>query len=267
VRVLALLTTYNERRFIASCLEHLHAQGVETYLIDNCSTDGTVEIAEQYLGRGLAGIEEFPRDGVFNWRELLRRKEQLALEADADWLIHLDADEIRLPPADRRTLAEALHAADRAGYNAVNFLEFTFMPTREEPDHDHPEFQRTLRSYYPFSPSFPHRLTAWKQTDDAELTWKGGHKVKFSGLKMYPESFPLKHYLFLSIPHAIEKYVERSYDPQEVAMGWHGWRARVTANDLGLPSASELRVAQPGEELDFTGPRQRHYIDDLLMAT
>jgi glycosyltransferase involved in cell wall biosynthesis len=265
VRVLALLATYNEQRFIGSCLEHLHAQGVETYLIDNSSTDGTVEIAEGFLGRGLVGIENFPRNKVYNWRGLLQRKEQLARESEADWLIHLDADEIRLPPPGQPTLAEALGTADRAGYNAVNFLEFTFIPTREQPDHDHPNFKQTLCTYYPFSPSFPHQLKAWKQTDAVDLAWKAGHKVKFPGLKMYPESFPMKHYLFLSISHAIEKYVNRRYNPNEVALGWHGWRAQVTASDLQLPNASELRVAQPGDELDPREPRQRHYIDDLLM--
>lgn len=267
MRVLALLATYNEQRFIGSCLEHLHLQGVETYLIDNCSTDDTVEIAERFRGRGLTGIESFPRNGVYDWRGLLRRKQQLARESDADWLVHLDADELRLPPPGRHTLAEALEVVDGAGYNAVNFLEFTFIPTREEPDHDHPDFMRTLCTYYPFLPSFPHRLNAWKRTDSVDLVSKAGHQVRFPGLKMYPESFPMKHYLFLSVPHAIEKYVDRNYDSDEVASGWHGWRARVTASDLRLPSAAELRLARPGEGLDPSDPRRRHYVDDLPATT
>jgi glycosyltransferase involved in cell wall biosynthesis len=39
MRVVAILASYNERRFIDGCLEHLHGQGVESYLIDNWSTD------------------------------------------------------------------------------------------------------------------------------------------------------------------------------------------------------------------------------------
>ncbi|HEY8808983.1 MAG TPA: glycosyltransferase family A protein [Solirubrobacterales bacterium] len=108
MRAVALIATYNERRFIGQSLEHLHAQGIESYLIDNCSTDDTVEIAERHIGRGLTGIEEFARDGVYNWHELLQRKEQVARDLEADWLIHLDADEVRLPSAGRLTLAEAL---------------------------------------------------------------------------------------------------------------------------------------------------------------
>jgi len=271
MRVVALIASYNERRFIGPCLEHLHEQGVESYLIDDESTDETVEIAEGFLGRGLIGIEEVAREGFYDWRGLLRRKEELAAEfaaqREADWLIHLDPDEVRLAPDGMGTLVEALRTVDRAGYNVVNFLECTFVPSREEPDHDHAEFQRTLRTYYAFCPSFPHRLNAWKAADapDPGLVAKGGHSVAFRGLHMYPESFPMKHYLFLSVPHAVEKYVERAYSPREVERGWHGWRATLRAEDIRLPSRSELRVANPGEELDLGRARQRHFIDERLL--
>src|SRR5918999_5836953 len=85
VRVLALIAAWNEERFIAGCLEHLCAHGVEAYLCDNDSTDRTVAIAERYLGRGLRGIERLPRNGTFRWRGVLQRKERLAQELAADW--------------------------------------------------------------------------------------------------------------------------------------------------------------------------------------
>ena len=272
MRVVALIASYNERRFIAGCLEHLHEQGVDSYLIDNGSTDDTVAIAEGFLGRGLIGVEQHPRDGVYDWSGLLRRKEELATEfgreGETDWLIHLDPDEVRLPPSGAGTLAEALATVDRDGFNAVNFLECTFVPTREQPDHDHADFQRTLRTYYPFCPSFPHKLSAWKAADAPrpDLVAKGGHRVAFDGLRMHPRSFPMKHYLFLSVPHAIEKYVERQYDAGEVERGWHGWRVTLRPEDIELPSESELRVAAPGKPLDTSGPRRRHFVDDALRA-
>jgi len=272
MRVVALIASYNERRFIGPCFEHLHAQGVESYLIDNGSTDETVEIAEGFLDRGLIAIEDFPRGEAYDWHALLRRKEEVAEqftgEGEADWLIHLDPDEIRLAPPGGGTLSEALALVDRAGYNAVNFLECTFVPSREEPDHHHADFQRTLRTYYAFSPSFPHRLTAWKTADapESDLAANGGHRVVFPEMRMYPESFPMKHYLFLSAPHAVEKYVERRYDESEVERGWHGWRANLSADDIRLPSQSELRIAAPGDVLDVGQPRQRHIIDSSAMA-
>lgn len=263
MRVVALLATYNERRFIEPCLGHLHEHGVDFYLIDNGSTDNTVELAERWSRRGLIGIESFPRgrDDVYDWRGLLTRKEELARELAGDWFIHLDADEVRLPPSRGQTLAQALEGVERQGFNAVNFFEFTFTPTQENPDHDHPDFQRTLRTYYPFSPQYPHQLKAWKANPEVELASSGGHKVTFPDLRMHPRPFPMKHYLFLSVPHAIEKYVRRRYDSSEVESGWHGWRATLAPADIRLPRASELRLTRSDDDLDSSEPRRRHYVD------
>lgn len=263
MRIVALLATYNERRFIRSCLQHLTEQGIDIYLIDNGSTDDTVEQAECWLGRGLIGIESFPRGAgdTYDWRSLLRRKEALAQELDADWFMHVDADEIRLPPSRGQTLAQCLEDISSAGFNALNFIEFTFLPTKEAPDHDHADFQGTLRTYYPFAPRFPHQLKAWMATDQIELAWSGGHQARFPGLKMYPQSYLLKHYLFLSIPHAVEKYVERRYDQDEVEAGWHGWRAHLSLPDIRLPGKSEMRFASSSNHLDASQPRSHHYLD------
>lgn len=261
MRIIALLATYNEQRFIRNCLDNLLGQGLEVYLIDNQSTDATRAIAGEYLGRGLIDIETFPRDGMYRWRPLLQRKAQLAREIDADWFMHVDADEIRLPPAGHDSLKTALEAADAAGCNAVNFQEFTFTPVAESPDHDHPDYLRTMRWYYPFLPAHPHRLNAWKKHEQADLAASGGHKVRFPGLRMYPTDFVMKHYLFLSIPHAVEKYAHKLYDPAEVAAGWHGARARLTADPrLTLPACRQLRSVDEGGALDARNPRTRHFL-------
>jgi hypothetical protein len=265
MRIVALIASHNERRFIGSCIEHLREQGVETYLIDNYSTDETVEIAERYLGRGLIGIETLPggEGNDFVLRTQLRRKEELARELEADWFIHLDPDEVRLPPpGGAATLAEELAVADRSGYNAANFLELTFLPTREAPDHDHGDFAQTLRTYYPLLPEFPHRLNAWKAGREVDLRSKGGHQVRFSGLRMYPRSFLMKHYLLLGREHAIEKFVRRDFDPEETARGWFSWRTRLSADGIRLPSESELRTTRSDDDLDPSNPSKYHYFDE-----
>ena len=78
MRIIALVATYNEQRFIGGCIEHLARQGVETYLLDDSSTDRTIEIAESYRGRGLIDIEKYQRPGFFSLTEQCRRKEELA---------------------------------------------------------------------------------------------------------------------------------------------------------------------------------------------
>lgn len=267
MRVIAILTTYNEERFISACLENLFRQGVEVYLCDNESTDRTIAMAERYRDHGLVGIETLPRLGMYSWRPILERKEQLAATLDADWFMHVDADEIHLPPRSDRMLAQAFAEVEARGYNAVNFIEFTFIPTQESPDHDHPNFQETMRWYYPFLPTLPHRLNAWKrQPEPVGLAWSGGHLVRFPGLHVAPQSFPMRHYLFLSRQHAIQKFVDRRYDPAEIESGWHGWRAKLKPEMIDLPSEAELRFYTADDKLDASNPRTKHYLEDLVQA-
>lgn len=259
MRVVAILASHNEERFIANCLEHLFKQGVEVFLIDNCSTDRTVEIAERYLKNGLIGIETLSTGGVHRLQLLLERKEQLATTLEADWFMHADPDEFRLPPRSDHTLAQAFAEVEARGYNAVNFMEFTFVPTQEAPDHDHPRFQQTMRWYYPFLRRFPQRLNAWKrQSGKVELARTAGHRVQFPGLRMYPESFKMRHYIFLSMPHALQKYLSRKHPPEALQRGWHRMRAGLTAEKIRLPSQKEMRHYTSDDELDPSDPLTEH---------
>ncbi len=267
MRVVAMLTTYNEERFIVPCLEHLFEQGIDVYLVDNCSVDQTVEIARRYLKRGLVGIDSLPRRGQFSLRAQMEHKERLAATLEADWFMHVDADEIRLPPRSDQTLAQAFADVEAQGFNAVNFHEFVFVPTQESPDHDHSDYQETMRWYYPFLPSFPHRLNAWKrQLYPVELAHSGGHQVRFPGLRIYRESFRMRHYLFLSVPHAIRKYVDKRYDPTDVAKGWHGWRPQLKPEMIKLPRQADLRRYVSDDQLDPSNPRTQHCLAEAERA-
>lgn len=261
LRIVAILAAYNEERFIGPCLDDLIANGIEAYLCDNESTDRTVEIARTFEGRGLIGIETLPRDGTYRWREILARKEQLAAELDADWFIHLDPDEILQSANPGQTLADAIGEADRAGYDAIDFHELAFVATRESPDHDHPDFRRTMRWYYPFAPRPLHRVIAWKRRRKVDLVSTGGHQAKFRGRRISPQRHFLRHYLILSHEHMLRKYVNRRYDAGEVRRGWHGWRAQVTADDIRLPSEAELRFTATDSDLDASSPRSQHWIE------
>jgi amino acid adenylation domain-containing protein len=261
-RVVAMLQVYNERRFLAACIEHLREQGVGVYVIDNESTDETPAIAERYLGSGVVGIETLGREGVFALRAQCERQEELARTLDADWLIHHDADEFRASPRRGQTLAEAIAEVDEAGFDAINFHEFVFVPTREFPDHDHAAFQRTMRWYYPFLPTFPHRVNAWKRRDErVDLQSTAGHIVRFPGQRLAPESLFMRHYLYISLEHALEKFVRRRFAADELADGWFGWRDNVTEETITLPSLAELRSYVGDHLLDPSEPLTRHLLD------
>jgi hypothetical protein len=259
MRVVALLATYNEHRFIAASLEHLYRQGIDVYLIDHSSTDDTLATARGLKSRGLIGWESLTRNGDFALRDILARKEQLAMELEADWFMHVDTDEFRTSEKSAETLVEAFRRVDREGFNAVNFQEFTFIPTREAPDHDRPDFRQTMRSYYPFLPFYPHRVTAWKRQSERVELVAGGHLVRFPGLRLYPRSFPMRHYQFLSAPHFVEKYTKCKYDQTEVDHGWHGWRSRIDQGAIVLPSAQQLKTYTSNDKLDPSEPRKDHF--------
>ena len=70
----------------------------------------------------------------------------------------------------------------------------------------------------------------------------------------------MRHYLFLSKSHAVRKYVERRYDPAEVAAGWHRARAALRAESITLPSQDDLRDFVSDDQLDASNPRTRHYL-------
>lgn len=261
-RVVALVAAYNEERFIETCLSHLFSQGIEVYLIDNGSTDRTVEMAEKFRGRGLIDIATFPRHGVYSWRPILQRKEELAHQIEADWFMNVDPDELRLSPRPGVSLPEAFKQVEDEGWNAVNFQEFTFTATREEPDHDHPNFVNTMKHYYAFGAGAS-QVKAWKkQPEKVDFSSTGGHRVAFSGARVYPVNFIMKHYLMLSVDHAVRKYVEKTFDPREVETGWHVRRANLRREHLVLPSSSELLRFTSDEALNASSPRMSHFIFD-----
>src|SRR4030067_2275128 len=112
MRVAALLTVSNEELYLTRCLEHLMSQGIETCLIDNDSTDRTLEIARKFLGRGVFRIEHLPFRGYFDLQNCLQNNERLANEINADWFILHDADEIRQAPNPYKTLLEGIEDVD-----------------------------------------------------------------------------------------------------------------------------------------------------------
>jgi len=241
-RVVALMTAYNEEDIIAASLRRLFAQGIEVYLLDNWSSDSTFEMAEQFLGRGLIGLERFPAGGAsrsYDWRELLRRVEELSRTIEADWFIHHDVDEVREPPWPGVSLRDGLYRVEREGFNCVDHILINFHPVDDDfpPGSDfesyfkHFEFGQTPPDYI--------QIKAWKNPGQSiSLAASGGHEVRFDGRRVYPYKFLLKHYAIRSQRHG-EKKVLRERKPRwnagEKSIGWH------THYDVVRPGHNFLR--------------------------
>ncbi len=237
------MTVRNEELYLPRVLEHLYNQGIEVCLIDNGSTDSSLEIAREYLGKRITRIEQLPYTGVFEWREVLRHKERLAKEIDADWYIHHDADEIREAPSPTyTTLYEGIYNVDRMGYNAIDFDEFVFTPTTDEEHFEGTDYVNEMRYYYFFQPGPLRRVNAWKNLRRRiDLKNWGGHQILFRGRKIYPEKFILRHYIILSRAHAIKKYGERVYSKYEVEkLHWHIGRTGFQIDHLNFPKKENL---------------------------
>lgn len=243
------------------CLEHLEAQGIETCLIDNGSTDGTVGLAEEFRHRGVFRIETLPYPGYFDWAGMLTFKQRLACSIRADWFIHHDADEIREAPAPFRSLREGIETADATGCNAINFDEFVFLPTSDEENFEKADYVAEMKHYYFFEPYAVRRVNAWKNMGQSvDIVTTGGHNAEFEGRIVYPQLFVLRHYIVLSRGHAAAKYgKQRVYSADELRdRMWHGPRPRFEIERLRFPGKSSLKVAGATGLWDKSDPWRVH---------
>lgn len=261
--ILALLTVRNESDYISHCLRHLIDQGLSVCLIDNGSTDDTVQKASEFLSTGKLRIEHLAYNGCFELANVLKNETRLTKLIHADWYMHHDADEIRYAPAGMGTLQEAIEIVDKEGFNAINFDEFVFLPPTlsDRPPVCEVNYEDYFTDYYYFSPRPHHRLNAWKNTNKpVDLISEAGHQVKFEGLTIYPKSFTLKHYIGLSKQKIITKYASRVYSIDEMLnRRWHGARAHFNQTEVVWPAPTMLKtISSPGDLLDKTSPLTTH---------
>lgn len=275
-RIIALMSAFNEGDIIYHVIGDLIANGVHVYLLDNSSTDNTVNEASRWLGRGLLKIERYPEDSAgfaercskeFVLRELLRRKEQLAAELDGAWFLNVDADEFRESPWPGLTLADAIRQVDALGYNAINFDLLNFRPTNDDfvPGED---VRLALPYYQPGEIFDARQIKGWKNTGGkVELASNGGHSTSFPGRRVFPLSFILRHYPIRGETHGRRKvFQERMprFAREEVAHQWH-----VQYN--ALAEGREKFLHDPAELVRYDADRVRaellaRFSQDLLLT-
>jgi hypothetical protein len=226
--VLAIVTTYNEAGIVAQTVDRLVRGGVRVHVIDNWSTDDTVEIVERFVAPGKVSMERFPAGGPtrhFELQPLLGRVSEVAHASGADWVVHHDCDEIHDSAWRGVSLREGLWAVERWGFNCVDHSVMEFRPIEDtwQPGED----LATGFEWFEFGSSPAHftLLRAWKpQATMVTNAESGGHSVEFAGRRTFPYKFPIRHYPLRSSTHARRKlFTERKprWRPEERAMGWH----------------------------------------------
>lgn len=245
--IVAFMPAFNEEDIILASIQHLIKQGVEVYVLDNWSTDGTFELAQSCLGKGVLAVEHLPRDGpppFHKWRDVLLRIEELSAQLEADWFLLNGADELRRSAWKAVDLRTGLDIVDREGYSCVDYAVMEFPPVDNDfqpgadPEAHFKFFEWGDRTYH-----FIQRNT-WKNTGKPiALADSAGHDVAFEGKRVYPYKFLLKHYPVRSQAHGEKKVLRERrprYDPEEVRKGWNTHYDHIGADHVFLRPAGEL---------------------------
>jgi glycosyltransferase involved in cell wall biosynthesis len=96
----------NESHSIEEWLKHYLFHGVEHfYLIDDASTDGTVEILKPYIDKGLVTLFQVQEPYYLGRQRALYNRHILPLLKESQWLLMIDIDEYVWSPQNVRLTA------------------------------------------------------------------------------------------------------------------------------------------------------------------
>ena len=261
--IVAILAIRNEEDYLPNCLSYLMRNGISFAVIDNGSTDNSKRIVHSDEFRsGLVRYELLPFRGNYDWEEILGAKARVAESLNADWVIHHDCDEMMHSFEEAETLADSIGRLDRAGYNAVNFDEFVFLPVNSTFVSDSIGFPN-IRSYYFFHPRNFRLVRAWKPAAKLSNLRSGGHRLTGGDLRLAPESLALRHYIFRDQSHAFEKYTSRPFKASEIERGWHRNRHDKPRERFRFPAPDQLEWLDSAQSrrLSRQRPRSTHFWD------
>jgi len=257
VRVAAILTAYNEADIILPSCRRLLEQGIDVYVLENWSSDGTYELLKQLESDPhFIGCERFPAKPTdsFEWRHMLERITDVSRNLDAEWIIHQDVDEIKLSPWPEINLKEAITQVDRMGFNAINHTVIEYFPV----DNGFPQGGNHADYFHYFvygrQDSDYMQIKTWKRSAmPVDLAESGGHQAVFEGRRVFPYKFLTKHYPYRSQAHAEKKiFVDRlaRYTLEEREKGWHLHYDHLQAGHSFLRHPNEMMAFDPSYYVD-----------------
>jgi hypothetical protein len=255
-KVCALMSIYNEEDIIEESVSKLIASGVDVYVIDNGSTDKTIEKISHLVGRGVVEIKtlhtEEDNKKVYKWELILEQIEKISKILMYDWFIFVDADEIRYSPWPGYSLLEGVERVNNEGYNLINFKLFNFRVNEKTVSAK--EFENSLTHYSKPEENTSIQIKAWKKTEIINITQYGGHIASVPNPKLYPVKFIHKHYPIRSIEHGFKKLRNERlniYSEEEKNKGWHLHYSDVNFETLKgiIWKESELKFYSHNEEL------------------
>ena len=184
MRVLATMVVRDEEEILAANLDYHIAQGVDLVLVmDNGSQDATSTILRDYAQRGLVRIVPGAEPDRFRQGAWVTAMARIAYDDhDADWVLHLDADEFWYPRGG--TLPDVLGAVPPQ-YGVIRAARVDFAPVRTDAG---PFWQRMTVRRRVFRTPLGHRgLPRVAHRGHREVViGDGNHQANAPGLRLGP---------------------------------------------------------------------------------
>lgn len=184
-----VLMTKNEETRLAACLDRVQGWADEIVIIDDLSTDRTVEVARRYTDRIFSMASE--DDHCRQWNRGIER-------AASHWILHIDADEWVTPALKRAIDGVLIDDGGHSAFEIMRLNHFLGRPMRHGGWH--------------------HRHRILFRRDRARCVGRGIHsgaRMQIDGTTGFLNS-DIEHYPFSSIAQFLER--QNRYTSVEAAI-------------------------------------------------
>lgn len=226
-KVLAVIHLYNEVDIIKKTTEYLLSEGIDVYLVDNWSEDGSFEVIQHLaeINPHRIFIERFPqkhKTDYYDWYHQLERTEQISKELNYDWFIHYDADEMRISPWTGVSLKDTIYRIDQLGFNLIENTVIEFKLTHT---FCNSIFMEDVWFDFGHRKGHFEQIKSWKKDNSIDLKNSGGHKAVIDNPRIFPLKILNRHYPLRSVKQAEKKiFYDRKprFLKEKKERGWHG---------------------------------------------
>lgn len=190
---------YNEIDILEENLKFYIDQGFETVVVDNGSTDGSYELCEKYLGKGIVKLSQI-KTKEFDTRLLLKEATLLYKDENPDWVILADADEFIEPFERNQNLRTVIEIENKKGNTIIPLHHFMFKMT-EKDDMSNKSVLSRMKFYGKANDAG--RAKIWKDSRHVEIS--NPHSPSFIDIKEYKPSINkcvMRHYPLRTLEQA-----------------------------------------------------------------
>lgn len=253
-KVCAIMPVFNEIDIVEKSVSRLLFQGIDVYVIDNWSDDGSYEkLVEMSRQHENIKVERFPSSPVneYMWNEILKRMEEISLELDYDWFVHVDADEFLEGYQSSMGLKESIYIVDISGFDVIDFTLIDFRPTKIT---EGQEIELPNRWEFSTRNGARNIQRAWKNTGvKPDFHKSGGHVLK-THTRLYPFNFLLMHFPIRNSAQGRKKIFRDRlprFRTEKLNFGWHTQYDNFNHESEFLWENSNLHPLEPNLQAEY----------------